>query len=169
MSHAIKIFLLLIPLALVAECASSSVANVWSGPSDRVLDQLASQVPEASQANTFYADFGAPYPKVFAEAVKALKDLGDTVRLADSDTGYIATNRSQHWPWLSDSYATQYLVVIEKISATETRVLFKVLRWNLTFGPTDNLQHFPIASTLDVGAPQQWAADEFVSGLRSRL
>ena len=68
-----------------------------------MLDQLAAQVPDAAQIDVFYVEFDAPYGQVFGTTAKALREQGDTVRLADGDAGYIATDPSQHWPMFRDS------------------------------------------------------------------
>jgi hypothetical protein len=164
-------------LAACGGAVDQSAAHLWSihgrptqGPAGPALDQLAAPIPEAAQLDVYCAEFDVPYPQIFGATVKALRERGDAVRSADSDVGLIATKRSQHWPTFTDSYATQYLIAFEKVSATRTRAIFKILRWRLTFNSTDNLQRSPIDSELSVDSRiQRDNANDFASLLHKRL
>ena len=178
--YVIKTLLWGLLCALLGACVTSnfpSAAGVCNyrgqptgGASGPLLDELAAQVPDAASADTFCADFDAPYARVFSTTVKYLNEQGDAVRLADNDIGYIATNASQHWPMFRDSYSLQYFIVFEKVSPTRIRILFKVLQWELAFGPTDNVQRNPIGAALSADSEVQQAnANQFVSRLRTRI
>jgi hypothetical protein len=174
----VRLVSLVLASALFA-CADGGdgAAHLWTihgqptqGPAGPTMDQLAARVPDTAQIDTYYTEFDAAYSQVFTTTVKALREKGDAVRLADGDVGYIATDPSQHWPLLRDSYSLQYLIVFERVSPVRTRMIFKILQWDLAFGPTDNLQRLPIGSALVVDSRfQQETANSFARLLRKRM
>lgn len=138
-----KSLLVCIIAAIVGSCAeppapyiaaiSAETANTRSA--QRVAE-LSKSIPDQESFDIFTDILPVSQDKAFAAAIAVLKNEGDPIAQADSDVGYIVTAKGTHG-FVTSHYFTQYVIVFEPISKTQTRITLKLYQWRIADNGVD--------------------------------